>query len=150
MDFHDYNGIDYENSRTASSSVPVRVSWDDHYVYDHIFGGAVVVTWKMTYRSPVERILEIERIRVLDLIDVPSIPGYDDFFRVGTSEIQTLVSTQGSDILRVLGNLGGNSNLYTYSKYQNTDVVPNNWPAWLVVHGHELFNAYQGERRVGE
>jgi hypothetical protein len=148
MDFHDYNGIDYELSPT--SQVPVRISWDDNYLYNYIFGGAVVVTWKITYRSPVERIIEIERIRVLDLIDIPSfpqgVPG-DALFFVGNSEVQTLVSIQGDD-LQGTSDFVDLKALFKYTKYTNTDAVPRSWPCWLVVQGHRLFNAYQDKGKL--
>jgi hypothetical protein len=151
MDFHDYNGVDYVNSLSASSPVPSRISWDDHYMYSHIFGGAVVITFKMEYYSPVKRMIEIERIRVLDLIDIPSIPFNSNIpslpvnhrFYVGMSELQTLISVQERALLQLTGIIDGQPLAYTYNKYQNTNDEPGSWPTWLVVQGHRLFNVYR-------
>jgi hypothetical protein len=60
-----------------------------------VFGGAVVITGRLTYIAPDRRTVQVERIRVLDLFDVPSIAG---LVMVGTREDQTLLSNRGPEL----------------------------------------------------
>jgi hypothetical protein len=91
-----YNGVVYNNLFLTEIGLPHRFYWDDHYMYASVFGGAVLITGRLTYYSPERRTIQVERIRLLDLFDVSSIPG---LFMIGIREDQSLLSIRGKELL---------------------------------------------------
>jgi hypothetical protein len=98
MDFHNYDGILYTVQVPDTPKVPHHVSVSRTHKHIRFFHGFLSTRQKITYHSPTHRTLTLDKICILDNLDIPHIPGVKKF-TVGTTEDEFLIRVDGANLV---------------------------------------------------